>query len=120
MGAMRRIFRRRPEAATITDAPESPESEFRRRRLRYLLMMVLRLVCLILAAVVIGADVPYAGWWAAACIAGMVVLPWAAVLIANDRLPDRKPRRAQKPSNRRPQLPSAATKALPAQKRHEP
>lgn len=105
MGAMRRIFRRPSEAATITDAPESPESEFRRRRLRYLLMMVLRLVCLILAAVVIGADVPYAGWWAAACIAGMVLLPWAAVLIANDRLPDRKPRR--------PRAPTAGRKSLP-------
>jgi hypothetical protein len=52
-------------------------------------MMLGRVVCLILAAVVMTAEVPYAGWWATLCIAGMIGLPWAAVLIANDRAPRR-------------------------------
>ncbi|MGH3545471.1 MAG: DUF3099 domain-containing protein [Mycobacteriales bacterium] len=93
-------------AAIITDAPEAPDVEFRRRRSRYVTMMLGRVVCLILAAVVMTADVPYAGWWAALCIAGMVGLPWAAVLIANDRAP-------LCPTERRVVLPDAA-KTLPA------
>lgn len=76
----------------ITDAPENPEAQFKHRRRQYLWMMALRIVCLIAAAVLVGLDVPYAGWWAAGCIAGMIILPWAAVLVANDGPPRKQAR----------------------------
>lgn len=85
---------RRSNPVSITDAPENPEAEFRRRRLRYVAMMLLRIVCLVLAAVLFSVDVPYAQCWAALCIVGMVGLPWAAVLIANDRAPLRRSERS--------------------------
>jgi len=87
-------LRHRPRAVSITDAPENPEAEFHRRRLRYVAMMLLRIVCLVLAAVLVSVDVSYAQWWAALCIVGMVGLPWAAVLIANDRAPLRRSERS--------------------------
>ncbi len=90
---MKLLRRSNVAAVSITDAPEAPDVEFRRRRSRYVTMMAGRLVCLVLAAVVMSIDIPYAGWWAALCIAGMVGLPWAAVLIANDRAPRRASRR---------------------------
>ena len=80
---------------SITDAPEAPEVEFRRRRNRYIGMMIGRVVCLVAAAVVMTAHVPYAPLWAVLCIAGMVGLPWAAVLIANDRAPLRRSERGR-------------------------
>lgn len=71
----------------ITDAPQSPRDQLRSRKTKYLLMMLLRIVCLVVAAVVVAADVPYAMVWVALCLAGMVLFPWVAVLVANDRPP---------------------------------
>lgn len=82
--------RRRVEL--ITDVPETPEVQFRRRRRQYLLMMGLRIALLILAAVLVSAGVPHALWWVGLCIVGMVALPWMAVLIANDRPPRQRSR----------------------------
>ncbi len=103
---------RRSAAVSITDAPEPPEVEFRRRRSRYIAMMVARLVCLVLAAVVMTADVPYAGWWATLCIAGMIGLPWAAVLVANDRAPRRVATRRESLGDRTKALPAAGRPLL--------
>lgn len=75
----------------ITSAPESNDDEFDRRRKRYAVMMGLRALC------VIGAALSYHLSMAVAMlfvVAG-IVLPWCAVLIANDR--PAKKRAAQVP-----------------------
>jgi uncharacterized membrane protein len=70
------------EPVLITAAEPSLDEQLKRRQRRYLLMMSTRLACLVLAAVF------YQTWWLLAIfIAGAVVLPWMAVLIANDRPP---------------------------------
>jgi hypothetical protein len=71
----------------ITDASEDPETELRRREIRYVAMMVTRALCLIGAAVLV-AQRPWL-WqlWAVLCVVGAVVLPWLAVILANDRPP---------------------------------
>ena len=67
----------------ITDAARSPEQQFRSRQIRYVSMMSVRAACLILGAVLISVRPPLLGLWLILCAAGMVFLPWAAVLIAN-------------------------------------
>jgi hypothetical protein len=71
----------------ITDADESPADELRRRQARYIAMMTVRAVCLVLAAVLAMARVPWLGLWVAICLVGAVLLPWLAVMLANDRAP---------------------------------
>lgn len=74
---------RRPRAsepALITDAKESADAEFAKRRKRYAIMMSLRALCVIGAALVYRESI----WLALALVAGGAVLPWCAVLIAND------------------------------------
>lgn len=70
-----------PEAVLITNAPESGDVEFDRRRKRYAIMMALRAVCVIAAASTYRVSILLAMVFV---IAG-AVLPWCAVLIANDR-----------------------------------
>lgn len=68
----------------ITEAAPSFEEQHAARRRKYAIMMSLRFPCLILAGVF------YHIWWLALIfLAISVPLPWAAVLIANDR-PTRK------------------------------
>lgn len=67
----------------ITEAPISVADEFDRRRKRYLIMMAIRAACIIGAAMTFNIS----GWLAAALIAGALVLPWSAVLLANDAPP---------------------------------
>jgi|GEM_PF-900640 len=67
----------------ITEAPVNADDEFDRRRKRYLVMMTLRAACIIGAA----STFTLSGWLAAGFVAAAVVLPWSAVLIANDRPP---------------------------------
>ena len=69
--------------ALITEAPLSNDEQFDRRRRRYLITMGIRSLCVIGAA----ATFQLSGWLAAAFIAAGMVLPWTAVLIANDRAP---------------------------------
>lgn len=69
----------------ITDAGMSRQDEFKLRRRRYDILMAGRVVCVI-AAFVVGSVFSNI-WLAGVFIAGAAVLPWAAVLIANDRLP---------------------------------
>jgi hypothetical protein len=71
----------------ITDAETSRDEQLRARQIRYASMMGLRVVCLITGAVLAVQRVPLWWLWLPLCIAGMVLLPWMAVLIANDRLP---------------------------------
>jgi Flp pilus assembly protein TadB len=67
----------------ITEAPLSVDAEFNHRRRRYLLTMFLRAVCVVGAAL----TVQISGLLSAAFIVGALVLPWMAVLLANDRPP---------------------------------
>jgi hypothetical protein len=76
----------------ITEAPESLEVQRRRRQVRYATLMGLRVVCLILATVLVSLHVPYALAWVLLLTVGMVAFPWMAVIIANDRLPKNRSR----------------------------
>lgn len=80
---MKRVRRERP--VVITDAAQSQHDQLRSRQVRYLTMMSVRAVCLILAAVLVSNRVPLLGVWLTLCVLGMVLLPWLAVLVANDR-----------------------------------
>lgn len=75
---------RRPQATVITSAEPSYDEQLRSRRKRYMIMMSLRVPFLILATVLYQTP-----WLAILVIAISIPLPWAAVLIANDR-PARK------------------------------
>ncbi|SHG72141.1 Protein of unknown function [Jatrophihabitans endophyticus] len=65
----------------ITSAPESSDDEYDRRRKKYAIMMSIRGACVILAAVTYRLSVLLA----LVFVVGGMVLPWCAVLIANDR-----------------------------------
>ena len=71
----------------ITEAEPSLDEQLTARRNKYLLMMLTRIVCLIAAAVFYRTP-----WLLAIFVAGAVVLPWMAVLIANDRPPKKAQR----------------------------
>jgi Flp pilus assembly protein TadB len=79
--------RRQPVRAVITEAEESIPDQLRRREIRYAAMMGLRAVCVLVAVLVTAAKVPYAMVWVSLCLVGMILLPWIAVLVANDRPP---------------------------------
>jgi hypothetical protein len=87
----------------ITSAPESNDDEFDRRRRRYAIMMGTRALCVIGAAVTYNISTILA---IAFAVAG-VVLPWCAVIIANDRPPRKRRTQARIPQ---PQ----SQRALPA------
>jgi Flp pilus assembly protein TadB len=80
-------MRRSPKSHLITDAERSPEEELRSREIRYVLMMAIRAVAIITAAILVMQQVPWLPLWLLLCVAAAVVLPWAAVLLANDRRP---------------------------------
>jgi uncharacterized membrane protein len=79
---------RRP--VLITDARQSPKAELRYREIRYVLMMSVRAVCLVIAAILVSARVPLLWLWLPICFFGMLVVPWLAVIWANDRLPKQR------------------------------
>ena len=65
---------------------------------------MLRVVCLIVAAILVTLEVPYALAWVLILTVGMVLFPWIAVMVANDR----PPREEHKFSNRLRRVPAAA------------
>lgn len=78
---------RKVQPALITAAEPSYDDQLRSRRIRYSIMMGLRIPCLIIAALL------YQTPWLAITVAALSIpLPWMAVLIANDR-PAQKRRR---------------------------
>ncbi|HJQ01567.1 MAG TPA: DUF3099 domain-containing protein [Jatrophihabitans sp.] len=97
---MLRANRHRSQAPIlITEAPVNGDDEFDRRRKRYLIMMTIRAVCIVGAA----STFHLSGWLAAAFVVAALVLPWSAVLIANDRPPKQELRfRRFIPEARRP------------------
>jgi Protein of unknown function (DUF3099) len=105
-------MRRRTERPQlITDAPQSPEQELRAREVRYVIMMSLRAVCVITGAVLVMVRPPWLGLWLVLCVVGALVLPWAAVLLANDKAP-RADARMRNRLHRQPEAPPAPN-ALP-------
>lgn len=50
-------------------------------------MMSVRVGCLIVGAVLVTAEVPLLWLWLSICAVGMILVPWLAVLLANDRPP---------------------------------
>jgi len=95
----------------ITDAEESLDKQRHSREIRYVAMMSLRAVCLILAAILAVAQVPLLWLWLLLCLGGVVLLPWMAVLIANDRPVKSEHRWRHRPPPQRP----ADPRALPTQ-----
>jgi hypothetical protein len=76
---------RSEEPVLITTAAKSSDDEYDRRRKKYALMMTLRALCVIAAACTYRISI----WLALGFVVGGMVLPWCAVIIANDR-PARK------------------------------
>ena len=72
---------RAEEPVLITTASESNEDEFDRRRAKYAILMALRAAAVIAAASTYRVSIYLALGFV---VAGMI-LPWCAVLIANDR-----------------------------------
>jgi predicted tellurium resistance membrane protein TerC len=64
---------------SATSLPPSPDAERRVRMLKYTAAMVLRLICFLIAALFYQT----LGWWTLIPIAGAVILPYIAVVLAN-------------------------------------
>jgi len=60
----------------ITSLPRSPDDDRHSRMTKYFVTMCIRLVCIALCLVV-------QGWWLVVCVAGAVILPYVAVVLAN-------------------------------------
>ena len=76
---------RRPEPVLITEAQPSQAEQHAHRMKRYALTMGIRLVCLVLAAVF------YKIVWLMLILAVLgTVLPWIAVVMANDGPPKKR------------------------------
>jgi hypothetical protein len=91
---------RADEPVLVTTAPQSPREEQRARTRRYLLTMGIRVVCFVLAIVLVALDLR---WEAGIAVAASLILPWVAVITANGG----PRRRTEHPSlyrERRPEL----------------
>lgn len=82
-------MRRQPRPMRITDAAPSHAEELHRREVRYVVMMGVRALCLVLATVLVTTHAPYLVIWVPILVLGALVIPWLAVVIANDRAPKR-------------------------------
>ncbi|SNT32859.1 Protein of unknown function [Asanoa hainanensis] len=90
----------------ITDAARSQDDQLRSRTRRYVLMMMVRAVCVVVFAVLITTRPPLLWLWLVLCGAGAVVIPWLAVILANDRPPKEKYRHFHKEKGTQPSLPT--------------
>jgi Flp pilus assembly protein TadB len=80
---------RSDEAVLITTAPERNDDGYDSRRKKYAIMMALRAICVLAAALTYRVSVILA----LAFVVGGIVLPWCAVIIANDRPAKKRARR---------------------------
>jgi Flp pilus assembly protein TadB len=85
---------RNDDAVLITTAPENPDDGYDRRRKKYAIMMALRAVCVLAAALTYRVSI----YLALAFIVGGIALPWCAVIIANDRPAKKRTTRPSTPS----------------------
>jgi Protein of unknown function (DUF3099) len=72
----------------ITDAQKSLDDEFDHRRKRYVVMMTLRACCVVAAALTYRVSV----YLALGFVIAGAILPWSAVVMANDRPPKKRAR----------------------------
>ncbi len=99
----------------ITDASRSQDDQLTSRQKRYVLMMGIRVACLVVGAVLVGVKAPLLWLWLPLLGLGMVLIPWLAVLLANDRPPKQQHRLTNKLHSRyRDDTPP---RALPAEQR---
>jgi hypothetical protein len=98
---MRHVHLDRP--ALITTAPESPDAEYDRRRKRYAIMMAIRALCVIAAALTYRMSIIVA----LVCLVGGAIIPWCAVILANDGPPKKRARVLGRVANAERQLPAA-------------
>ncbi|MFC4021826.1 DUF3099 domain-containing protein [Micromonospora sp. GCM10011542] len=80
----------------ITDASRSQNDQLTSRQRRYVVMMSIRVACLIAGAILVGVEAPLLWLWLPLCGLGMVLIPWLAVLLANDRPPKEEHRLANR------------------------
>ncbi|WP_320064941.1 DUF3099 domain-containing protein [Micromonospora sp. RTGN7] len=80
----------------ITDAARSQGDQLNSRQRRYVVMMGVRVACVIVGAILVGAQPPLLWLWLSLCGVGMVLIPWLAVLLANDRPPKEEHRLANR------------------------
>ena len=91
------------EPVLITSAPESSADEYDRRRKKYAIMMSLRALAIIAAA----STYRFSLWLAMAFVVAGTVLPWCAVIIANDGpAKKRRPHQSQQHVNPERALPA--------------
>ncbi|MCU1542325.1 MAG: hypothetical protein JWM50_190 [Microbacteriaceae bacterium] len=62
---------------SITTLPASPADDRRKRMIKYTVAMTVRVVCVLLLFVV-------HGWWLLVALIGALVLPYVAVVLANN------------------------------------
>ena len=67
----------RAKSTVITDLPSSPDQDRHARMIRYSVAMGIRMVCLVLCVVI-------PDWWRVIPAVGAIVLPYFAVVIANN------------------------------------
>jgi hypothetical protein len=96
--------RRNRKPFLITDAAEDSNG-LRRREIRYVTMMLIRALCLIAGAIIITTKPPLASRLVL-CVLGMVLIPWLAVIRANDRPANTKAERAAAGRPRMPERPA--------------
>ncbi|WP_341719704.1 DUF3099 domain-containing protein [Micromonospora sp. FIMYZ51] len=99
----------------ITDAPRSQDDQLTTRQRRYVAMMGVRVACVIIGAILVGAKAPLLWLWLPLVALGMVLIPWLAVLLANDRPPKEQHRLANR--LRSGPAEEAPPKSLPAEER---
>lgn len=74
------------EAVLITTARLSADEEYERRRRKYATMMAIRVLAVLAGALLYRVSF----WISLTCVIAGAVLPWCAVLIANDNPPRSK------------------------------
>jgi Flp pilus assembly protein TadB len=79
MGTVRRAHAQDP--VLITSARENSDDDYERRRVKYAVMMALRALAVIAAALTYRVSI----WLALGFVVAGMALPWCAVIIANDR-----------------------------------
>ncbi len=87
---------RRKSPPVITDAEYSQDKQLMSREIRYVVMMGIRALCLVAAAILVSVHAPYLAIWLPLLLIGMLILPWLAVILANERPAKAKYRLANK------------------------
>jgi hypothetical protein len=99
----------------ITNAARSQAEQLRSRERRYVAMMLIRAACVIVFAVLVGTRPPLLWFWLVLTGVAAVVIPWLAVILANDGPPKDKHRLAH-----HRQQTAQSQQSLPAQAQPAP